>query len=127
MAQTVFANGRGIDHKGANGLSPVFPDVCLTPVPVAGTIPIPYCNIGKSGDTDKGPKKVKIDGEMPMTEGATYKRTSGDEPGSSKGIISGQQMKEAEYLLYSFDVKLEGKGACRLGDMLWHNKKNIVG
>lgn len=30
-------------------------------------------------------------------------------------------------MLYSFDVKLEGKNACRLGDSLWHNKKNIMG
>jgi len=127
MAQTVFANGRGIDHKGANGLSPVFPDVCLTPVPFVGTVPIPYCNLAKSGDGDKGPKKVKIDGEMPMTEGAEFTQTSGDEAGTSKGIISGKNMDEAEYLLYSFDVKLEGKGACRLGDPLFHNKMNIVG
>jgi hypothetical protein len=30
-------------------------------------------------------------------------------------------------LLYSFDVMLEGKNVCRMGDMLWHNKKNICG
>ena len=34
---------------------------------------------------------------------------------------------EAEYMMYSFDVKFEGKNVCRLGDPLWHNKKNIVG
>jgi hypothetical protein len=29
--------------------------------------------------------------------------------------------------MYSFDVKFEGKNVCRLGDPLWHNKKNILG
>ncbi|NVB42849.1 DUF4150 domain-containing protein [Pseudenhygromyxa sp. WMMC2535] len=126
MAQTVFANGRGVDHKGSGGLSPVFPDVCKTPSP-GGPVPLPYPNIGKSSDTDKGPKSVKVDGEMPMTEGAVYARTSGDEPGTLKGVISNAVMDEAEYVLYSFDVKIEGKGVCRLGDSLFHNKKNIMG
>jgi len=127
MAQTVFANSRGVDHKGSGGMSPVFPDVCKTPVPIAGVIPIPYPNIGMASDTSKGPKKVKVDGKMPMAKGAKYKKTSGDEPGVQKGVISSKQMKEAEYMLYSFDVKMEGKNACRLGDPLFHNKKNIMG
>jgi hypothetical protein len=35
-------------------------------------------------------------------------------------------MNGCEFLMYSFDVKFEGKGVCRLGDPLWHNKKNIM-
>jgi hypothetical protein len=30
-------------------------------------------------------------------------------------------------MMYSFDVKLEGKNACRLGDPLFHNAKNGMG
>lgn len=127
MAQTVFANSRGVDHKGSGGMSIVFPDVCKTPAPPAGPIPIPYPNIGKAGDTSKGPKKVKVDGKMPMTKGAKYSMSTGDEPGSVGGIVSGKIKGECEYMLYSFDVKLEGKNACRLGDPLFHNKKNIMG
>lgn len=126
MGQTVFANGRGVDHKGSGGMSPVFPDVCKTPTP-GGPVPIPYPNIGQASNTAKGPKKVKVDGQMPMAKGAVYSMTSGDEPGSVGGVISGKVKGEAEYMLYSFDVKMEGKNACRLGDPLWHNKKNIVG
>ena len=126
MTQTVFANGRGVDHKGSGGMSPVFPDVCKTPTP-GGPIPIPYPNIGKATDTSNGPKKVKVDGQMPMTKGAKYSMTTGDEAGSVGGIISSKIKGEAEYMLYSFDVKMEGKNACRLGDMLFHNKKNIMG
>lgn len=126
MAQTVFANSRGVDHKGSGGMSPVFPDVCKTPTP-GGPVPIPYPNIGQATNTSKGPKKVKVDGQMPMAKGAKYSMTSGDEAGSIGGVISGKIKGEAEYLLYSFDVKMEGKNACRLGDPLFHNKKNIVG
>ncbi len=126
MGSKTYANGRGIAHKKSNGMSIAFPDVCKTPTP-AGPIPIPYPNIGMSSDTDKGPKKVKTDGAMPMTKGAKYKMSSGDEPGSVGGIISSKIKGECEFLLYSFDVKFEGKNVCRMGDPLFHNKKNIVG
>ena len=127
MGQTVFANSRGVDHKGSNGMSMVFPDVCKTPAPPAGPIPIPYPNIGKASDTSKGTKKVKVDGQSAMVKGAKYMMSTGDEAGSAGGVISSKVKGECEYLMYSFDVKFEGKNACRLGDPLWHNKKNIAG
>jgi hypothetical protein len=126
MAQTTFANTRGIAHKGSGGMSMVFPDVCKTPTP-AGPVPIPYPNLGKSSDTSKGPKTVKTDGKMPMVKGAVYSTTTGDEPGTAGGVISSKTKGVAEYMMYSFDVKFEGKNVCRLGDPLFHNKKNIVG
>ena len=125
MGQTTFANSRGIAHKGSGGMSTVFPDVCKTPSP-GGPVPIPYPNIGKSSDTSKGPKKVTTDGKMPMVKGAKYSTSTGDEPGSAGGVISGVNKGECEFMMYSFDVKFEGKNVCRLGDPLWHNKKNIM-
>ncbi|VAW66599.1 hypothetical protein MNBD_GAMMA09-3906 [hydrothermal vent metagenome] len=126
MAQTIFSNSRGIAHKGSGGLSVVFPDVCKTPIGPA-VVPIPYPNIGKSSDTSKGPKSVKTDGKMPMVKGAKYSTSTGDEAGVYKGIISGKIKGVCEYMLYSFDVKFEGKNVCRMGDPLFHNKKNIMG
>ena len=127
MGQTTFANSRGIAHKGSGGMSIAFPDVCKTPAPPAGPIPIPYPNIGKASDTSKGPKKVKTDDKMPMTKGAKYSMSAGDEPGSVGGVVSSKTKGECEFMLYSFDVKFEGKNVCRLGDPLFHNKKNIMG
>ena len=126
MSQTTFANGRGIAHKGSGGQSIVFPDVCLTPVGNS-VVPIPYPNIGKSSDTIKGPRSVKTDGKMPMVKGAKYSKSTGDEGGSKKGVASGTNKAECEFMMYSFDVKFEGKNVCRLGDPLFHNKKNIMG
>jgi len=126
MGQTTFVNSRGIAHKGSGGMSMAFPDVCKTPSP-AGPIPIPYPNIAMASDTADGPTKVKTDGEMPMTKGAKYSKSSGDEAGTAGGVVSSVNMKEAEFMMYSFDVKFEGKNVCRLGDPLFHNKKNIVG
>lgn len=126
MAQTTFSNTRGIAHKGSGGMSTVFPDVCKTPVGSA-VVPIPYPSIGKSSDTSKGPKTVMIDGQMPMVKGAVYSTSTGDEAGTLKGVISSQNKAECEFMMYSFDVKFEGKNVCRLGDPLFHNKKNIMG
>jgi hypothetical protein len=126
MAQTTFSNSRGIAHKGSGGTSIVFPDVCLTPVGNS-VVPIPYPNIGKSSDTVKGPKSVTTDGEMPMVKGSKYSKSTGDEAGSKKGVASGTIKGECEFMMYSFDVKFEGKNVCRLGDPLFHNKKNIMG
>lgn len=126
MPQKTFANGRGIAHKGSGGMSIAFPDVCQISTP-AGPVPVPFPNIAKSSDTSKGPESVTCDGEMPMVEGAKYSKSSGDEAGSIGGIISGVNRDVAEFMLYSFDVKFEGKGVCRLGDMLFHNSKNTLG
>lgn len=126
MGQTTFANSRGIVHKGSGGMSIAFPDVCKTPSP-AGPIPIPYPNIGKASDTSGGPTSVKTDGQMPMVKGAKYSRSMGDEAGSAGGVMSGINMGECEFMMYSFDVKFEGKNVCRMGDPLFHNKKNIMG
>ena len=67
MANTTFANMRGIAHKGTAGKSIVFPDVCLTKIGKS-TVPIPYPNMGKSADTSKGPKSVKTNGKMKITK-----------------------------------------------------------
>ena len=126
MAQTVFANGRGIAHKNSSTMNFVFPDVCKTPT-TGGPVPIPYPNIAQSSDAANGPTSVTIDGAMPMVQGAIYSKTAGDEAGSAGGVVSGMNRAEAEFMTYSFDVKIEGKGAGRLGDMLLHNKKNAFG
>ena len=126
MPGKTFANMRGVAHKGSGGMSPIFPDVCKTPTP-AGPVPIPYPNIGKSSDASGGPSSVTTDGEMPMTKGAKYMMSAGDEAGAATGVMSSKIKGACEFMMYSFDIKLDGKNACRLGDPLFHNKKNIMG
>ena len=87
MGQTTFANSRGIAHKKSGGMSIAFPDVCKTPTP-GGPIPMPYPNLGMASDTSKGPQKVKSDASMPMTKGAKYSMSSGDEAGNAGGGLS---------------------------------------
>ena len=127
MRVTVGVNFMSVVHAGSNGITTAFPDVCKTPAPPAPPIPIPYPNIGQASDTTGGPPSVTTDGQMPMVKGATYMKSSGDEAGTLGGIMSNVNMGECEFMMYSFDVKFEGNNVCRMGDPLFHNKKNIMG
>jgi len=126
MGQATFANMRGIAHKGSGGMSTVFPDVCKTPA-APSPIPPSLTNIGQSSDTSGGPTTVTTDGQMPMVKGAKYAKSSGDEAGTVGVVVSGVNLSECEFMMYSFDIKFEGNNVCRLGDPLFQNKKNIMG
>lgn len=123
MGVTVGVNQRSVVHKSSNGVTPCFPDVCKTPSP-AGPIPIPYPNIAMSSNTAKGAKKVKCDGKPVCVKDSNFKTSVGDEPGVAKGVISSKTKGKAEFILYSFDVKIEGKNVPRAFDLMLHNDKN---
>ena len=124
MPATTNVNFRTVVHEKSSGMAIFFPDVCKTPAPPAGPIPIPYPNIAQSTDTDGGSTKVKIDGCPIMLKDSNFKMSSGDEAGAAGGIMSSCTKGKAEFLNYSFDVKIEGKNVPRLGDMMLGNKKN---
>ena len=127
MSVTVNVNGLSLCHKGSGGVSmATIPDVCKTPSP-GGPVPIPYPNVAKSSDLAKGTTSVKADGgKMCANYGSEFSLSVGDEPGTAGGVKSSTFKKEASWITYSFDVKLEGKGACRLTDKMFHNHQNTV-
>ncbi len=126
MTSTVFANGMGLSHKRSGGVSTIFPDVCKTPSP-GGPVPVPYVNVGRSVDIDRGSKRVVIQGGPTMLKGSVYRKSKGDEAGSGGGVASGGTAGVCEFSLYSFTVKIEGRNVCRAGDLMTHNDKNAVG
>jgi hypothetical protein len=80
-----------------------------------------------SSDLAKGTTTVKADGgNMCANHGSEFSRSTGDEAGVGGGVISGVFTKEATWISFSFDVKLEGKGACRLTDKMFMNHSNTV-
>ena len=124
MGVTVGVNMMSVVHKSSGGVTIAFPDVCKTPAPPAPPVPIPYPNIAKSGDSDKTAKKVKTDGKPVCIKTSNFKTSTGDEPGSLKGIVSNKTKGKAEFINYSFDVKVEGKNVPRAMDLMLHNDKN---
>lgn len=130
MAFTIHVNGRSnsLVHKGSLGIAKsTLPDVCKTPSP-GGPVPIPYpVIVSMSSDLKKGTKTVKVEGKKSAAiKGSEFSRCTGDEPGTAGGVKSSTNMKEATWILYSFDVKLEGKNACRLSDKMMMNHGNTV-
>jgi hypothetical protein len=130
MGVTIKVNGEhnSLAHKGSNGFAKsTAPDVCKTPSP-GGPVPVPYPILFSfSADLKNGTKTVKADGgNMIAVKGSEFSRCSGDEPGTAGGVVSNTNMKEAKWILYSFDVKMDGKNACRMSDKMTMNHGNTV-
>lgn len=129
MPVTVKVNGvaNSLVHKGSNGISiATIPDVCKTPSP-GGPVPIPYPNISQSISLDKGTTTVKADGGMMIAnKGSEFSLSNGDNAGVAGGVKSSTFMKESTWILFSFDVKMDGKNACRLTDKKFQNHENTV-
>src|SRR5262252_2107843 len=128
MPVTVKVNGatNSLVHKGSNGISiATIPDVCKTPSP-GGPIPIPYPNISQSTTLSNGTTTVKADGMMIATKGSEFSLSNGDNAGVAGGVKSSTFMKESTWILYSFDVKMDGSNACRLSDKKFQNHENTA-
>ena len=128
MGNDVFANGREIACKAADGKAiAAFPDVAFTPPQTPATppgVPIPYPNTVFAKDTTDGSKKVKISGKEVMLKNKSYFKTStGNEAGSApkKGVVTSKIKGKAYFNMWSMDVKFEGQNVVRHLDMTSHN------
>lgn len=123
MPATVSVNMRTVVHASSNGICMGFPDVCKTPGPPAPFVPIPYPNIAQSSDTAQGSTTVKCDGNPIMLEGSNFSTSTGDEAGTAGGgMVSNTTKGKAEFQMFSFDVKIDGKKVPRLLDIMLLNK-----
>lgn len=128
MPITIKINGmtNTLVHKMSTGISTAtIPDVCKTPSP-AGPVPIPYPNIAQSITLCDGTSSVKSDKMIAAIKGSKFSLSNGDNAGVAGGVKSSTFMKEATWILYSFDVKLNKKNACRLTDKMFHNSENAA-
>jgi hypothetical protein len=128
MPVTIKVNGTCLSlvHKMSNGISTAtIPDVCKTPSP-GGPVPVPYPNIAQSITLSNGTTTVKGDKAMAANKGSKFAMSNGDQAGTVGGVKSNVFMKEATWILYSFDVKMDGKNACRLTDKMFHNAENCA-
>ncbi|HEX3696358.1 MAG TPA: DUF4150 domain-containing protein [Polyangia bacterium] len=101
------------------------PDVCKTPTP-GGPVPMPYPNISQASTLSDGTTTVKVDGNMAAIKGSKFPMSSGDEPGTIGGVKSNTFKQASTWMLYSFDIKLDGQNACRFSDKMFHNNENTI-
>lgn len=131
---TVFANGMEISAK-AQGCKIVaaFPDVCFTPPQTPATppgVPIPYPNFGFDSDLTSASTTVKIGGKPVSIENKShYSKCSGDEAGCApkKGVVTSKNTGKIYAQAWSSDVKVEGKGVVRFGDLATSNHGSNTG
>ncbi|GEM_PF-935075 len=128
MANNVFANGREVSCKKADGKTIcAFPDVCFTPPENPATppgVPVPYPNTAFAKDTTSGSKKVKVSGQEVMLKNKSYFKTStGDEAGcaAKKGVITSKIKGKAYFVSWSMNVKVEGENVVRHLDTTTNN------
>jgi hypothetical protein len=89
-------------------------------------VPIPYPNFADQSSLKGGTTTVKAKGKMIAVKGSQYSRSNGDEAGTAGGVKSSVNMKATDWITYSFDVKMDGKNACRHTDKKFHNNQNTV-
>jgi hypothetical protein len=97
MPVTVGANTLSVVHKSSNGITIVFPDVCKTPI-LGVPVPIPYPNVAQSARSAQKATKVKVGVQKVVKKGSKYSRSTGDESGVNKSILSSKVMGEATQL-----------------------------
>ncbi|MER8461524.1 DUF4150 domain-containing protein [Mesorhizobium sp. M1396] len=127
MPSHIVVNSLGLTYKGTIGISiATIPDVCKTPTP-GGPVPLPYPNFANQGTLKDGTTTVFAKGgKMIAIKGSQYGMSTGDEPGTVGGVKSNVFKKATDWITYSFDVKMDGKNACRHTDKKFHNDKNTV-
>lgn len=98
-----------ITTKGG-GTCACFPDVCKTPAPPAPSpVPIPYPNIAQCSSLkgSTGSKKTKIQNKAIVLKKSILGSSSGDEPGTLKGLISNNNRGELKFTRGESSVKVE--------------------
>jgi len=86
------------------------PDVCQVPAPPGPPVPTPFPNVAMLNQADGSTcsSRVRIGGRKTCTVQTEVSRTSGDEAGTAKGVMSGTQMDKAVFRSGVSTVKVEG-------------------
>ncbi len=111
----------------STGVCVAFPDMCWTPVPIIGQVPIPYANIGQLSEAQEVSENVLIRGKGVILVGNKIEQSMGDEAGVNNGVASGEIKGEIEFITGSATVLVNGKKVVRMFDTTTQNKGNAVG
>ena len=141
LASATKALGTAMEksHKAFDKAFTMIPDVAKTPSP-AGPVPIPYPIISKLEKETKGAHKVTvkalqrhekaqkklvqvIDKQIKVLA-PEVKKSAGDAAATTKGLVSAKLLGKAQWVTYSFDVKVEGKSVAQFFDLAKKNNKS---
>lgn len=101
-----------------------FPDVCKVPAPPAPFVPAPFPNMAQCSSASGTSDKVVIVNKPSIHTSSEISRSSGDEAGTLKGMMSQTNMDKAVFKMGSTAVKVEGKALCTVLKPTAHNGSN---
>ena len=104
----------------AGGMCMGIPDVCLTPAGPS-PVPIPYPNIAQVSNASGTIDKVKIGNKETVVESSKISSSSGDEAGTTGGVISGVNRDQCTWKSSSSKVYAGNKKVVMLTAMTAHN------
>lgn len=107
------------------------PDVCLTPIPAAGAAsatpgpePVAYHNLARPSRARNAATKVFFARKPVLTRRSQIPVSSGDEPGTEGGIVSGGIRQCVRYAQGSSRIYIEGHPCAFQGARTTHNGAN---
>lgn len=100
----------------ADNIAFAFPDICLTTIPPAGPVPIPYPNIAQLSDateiSDESNQELFVGGKHVLLETSSVDSSTGAEPADpSSGVTSGSQNGVCYFTQFSGSVLYGPNGA----------------
>ena len=90
-------------------------------------MPIPYLNVGMLTGTQATEPDVRADGVPVVVETSVIPSSTGDEPGSAGGVMSGTFAGAVKFKTASSKVYAGGKRVVLLGAETSHNNDNAKG
>lgn len=118
-------SGFGITTKKGGGATAV-PDACKTPAPPGPPIPVPYVNKAMFNQASAATctRRVTIGNKPVVTKATEIPMSTGNEPGTGGGLMSGKNKGEARARSASACVKAEGQPVVFHGCVIAQNGKN---
>jgi hypothetical protein len=105
--------------KGGNCVTTGPTDVCKVPAPPAPFVPTPFPNIAMLNQATGCSSKVKINNMPVFLKSSKIPMSTGDEPGTLGGMVSGRFKGPAKPQQASMKLKVEGKAVvyqtCMMG------------
>lgn len=92
----------------AAGTCFAFPDVCQVPGPT-GPLPTPFPNTAQCRDAEGTVDSVVVENKDVIVESSTIPMSSGDEPGTAGGVVSGVFRGPASFTTASSKIYAKGK------------------
>ncbi len=108
------------------GQAMAMPDVCKVPAPPGPPVPTPFPNIAMLAQADGGTcsDRVRICNRKTCTVQTEIGRTSGDEAGTLKGMVSSTAMDKAVFRQGASKVQIEGHAIATHLKPTAHNGSN---